>query len=423
MIQVNIALETFCLLLLLIMLSFSLYSSRKAKLDILFETMVGITMLTLGADVTYYFFADTSNINLLYFVNFCSFSFGFLLSACYAQYVLEYINLHGSASKWYARVPIAVALVAFILVVVQMFNHMYFSFDEEGHYQRGALFLMDTAFVLIITLCAIVMIVANRKALNGSDLFPLLSYCILPVLAIGLQIFIPQITFVLLATTLSLFIIYSMIQVEYTRRLKEAEMALSNAGLRIAMSQIQPHFTYNALASIAQLCTIDPKAAQRATVDFSNYLRGNLDSANSTEPIPFSMELEHLNHYLSIEKLRFEERLNVEFDIGTIEFFIPALTVQPLVENAIKHGICKRPDGGTVKVSSREEEKAFVVTVEDDGVGFEKGDAPDGGGAHIGIDNVRQRLQAMVRGELLLESEKGKGTRATITIPKAEGLN
>ena len=91
---------------------------------------------------------------------------------------------------------------------------------------------------------------------------------------------------------------------------------------------------YNALSSIAILCKLDPDTAYKATVAFSDYLRGNMDSLKQTTPVPFEKELEHLKKYLYIEKLRFDDQLNIEYDIQTTDFKIPLLSIQPLVENA-----------------------------------------------------------------------------------------
>ena len=108
------------------------------------------------------------------------------------------------------------------------------------------------------------------------------------------------------------------------------------------VSQIRPHFMYNALSSIAALCKLDPDTAYDATITFSDYLRGNMDSLKQTAPIPFEKELEHLKKYLHIEKMRFGNKLNIVYDICATDFEIPQLTVQPLAENAVKHGISKK---------------------------------------------------------------------------------
>lgn len=146
-----------------------------------------------------------------------------------------------------------------------------------------------------------------------------------------------------------------------------------------------------------------------------------MDSLTQKTPIPFTDELEHIKHYSDIELLRFGDRINVEYDIKCDSFSVPALSIQPIVENAIKHGITKNPNGGTVKISSFEKDEYYCVKIDDDGVGFDI-DNPDltddGNHAHIGLENVAARLKAMSNAELEIKSQEGKGTHVTIKIPK-----
>lgn len=203
--------------------------------------------------------------------------------------------------------------------------------------------------------------------------------------------------------------------INYEKMQKE----LLQSRVMIMVSQIQPHFLYNALTSIAQLCEKNPKLAKKATIDFADYLRGNMNSLKNNNPVPFETELSHLKTYLSLEKMRFGDELNIVYDINTTDFYIPSLSVQPLVENAVKHGVGMREDGGTVTISTEECEDCYKVIVKDDGVGFDTLQPPkDTTRTHIGMDNVKERISSMCGGNVLIESEIGKGTTATIIIPK-----
>jgi LytS/YehU family sensor histidine kinase len=195
----------------------------------------------------------------------------------------------------------------------------------------------------------------------------------------------------------------------------ERELEIANTSLMI--SQIQPHFLYNALNTIKYLIKRDPKSAEKAVISFSRYLRGNMDSITKKEPIPFAEELEHTKNYCDIELLRFGDKLSIVYDTPVTSFTIPALSVQPLVENAIKHGVTKKPDGGTVTVTTSEDERNFIIKVQDDGVGFDTS-VPISDKKHVGLRNIRGRLKAMVNGELIIESKPDAGTRAVIRIPK-----
>lgn len=200
-----------------------------------------------------------------------------------------------------------------------------------------------------------------------------------------------------------------------------AEKEAYEAKVAVMASQIRPHFMYNALTSIAMMCQINPETAQEATITFAKYLRGNMDSLKQTVPVSFETELEHLRQYLYIEKLRFGKKLNIVYDIQTTDFKIPMLSVQPLVENAVKHGVGMKKKGGTVTVTARETDTAFEVIIADDGVGFDTAAKPaEDGRSHIGMETTRSRLKEMCGGEIRIESKVGEGTTAVITLPKEE---
>jgi sensor histidine kinase YesM len=182
------------------------------------------------------------------------------------------------------------------------------------------------------------------------------------------------------------------------------------------MSQIRPHFIYNTLGSIEQLCIIDPSKAGELVHNFAKYLRGNFGELDNPKPILMSQEMEHVRHYISIENVRFPD-MTFSFEMNSDDFHIPALTIQPIVENAIKHGLMKLSKGGTIRVVSYETESHYCVSVEDDGVGFDTDVLLDER-KHVGIRNIRGRLKAMVNGTLEIESRVGIGTTVLIKIPK-----
>ena len=203
-------------------------------------------------------------------------------------------------------------------------------------------------------------------------------------------------------------------RLEAEKNMVEAE--LKESRISIMLSQIQPHFIYNTLGTIERMCLKDPKKANELVRNFSLYLRGNFSELDSVVPIRFADELKHVEYYVHIEKVRFPD-MNIEYDIEATEFVLPALSVQPLVENAIKHGLMRLETGGTVKIHSYETPTHFCVEVTDDGVGFDT-DAPIDEKKHVGLRNIRGRLKAMVNGALVMESKPGVGTKAIIMIPK-----
>ena len=196
------------------------------------------------------------------------------------------------------------------------------------------------------------------------------------------------------------------------------EMKLQESQISIMLSQIQPHFLYNTLNSIYQLCETNPMRARSMVNFFAEYLRNNLSSLEEPGLISFETELSHIKTYLEIEKIRFEDSLEIEYDIKCVDFSLPVLTVQPIVENAVKHGTSKKRGGGKVTISTDENKESHIIKVFDTGCGFDPSKPKDDGKRHVGIENVRQRLFNMCGGSLSIESEVGKGTLATIIIPK-----
>ena len=194
------------------------------------------------------------------------------------------------------------------------------------------------------------------------------------------------------------------------------EAELKESRISIMLSQIQPHFIYNTLGTIERMCLKDPQKAFDLVRNFSLYLRGNFSELDSVAPIRFEEELKHIEYYVNIEKVRFPD-MSIEYDVEATEFVLPALSVQPLVENAIKHGLMRLESGGTVLVRSYETPTHFCVEVKDDGVGFDTS-LPIDEKKHVGLRNIRGRLNAMVNGDIILESKPGVGTKAVIMIPK-----
>ena len=193
---------------------------------------------------------------------------------------------------------------------------------------------------------------------------------------------------------------------------------LTESRVSTMMSQIRPHFIYNTLGSIEQLCELDPPKAGELVHNFAKYLRGNFGELDNPTPILMSQEMEHVHHYINIENVRFPD-MTFSFEMNSNDFHIPALTIQPIVENAIKHGLMKLSKGGTIKVVSYETDDNYCVTVQDDGVGFDTTVLLDER-KHVGIRNIRGRLKAMVNGTLEIESTIGTGTKVLITIPKGD---
>ena len=220
---------------------------------------------------------------------------------------------------------------------------------------------------------------------------------------------------------LLIFLVWAMYTVpekyRQAMRVNQLEGELEESRIAVMVGQIHPHFLFNALSTIRHLCRTQPQVAWEALGDFAAYLRANTDALTSTKLIPFPHELRHIQSYLKLEKLRMGDSLNIVYDIQEEDFLLPPLTVQPLVENAVKHGIFYAKGGGTVRIATCREGNSIVIRVIDDGVGFDMAERNDTAErVYVGIQNVQTRLQKLLHAGMSVESKKNNGTTVTIRI-------
>lgn len=212
---------------------------------------------------------------------------------------------------------------------------------------------------------------------------------------------------------------HALVYAEYVQRRErqtiELEARLSRARLDALSAQLNPHFLFNALNSIAEMVHRDADAADRMLVDLGALLRHSLD-ASKQQQIPLREELAALDHYVGIEKVRLGERLRMvrEIDLSLLDTRVPHLVLQPLVENAILHAVAQRTTPGEVTVRAIRDQSQLLLEVEDDG-----GDCGAHSGSGIGLDNTRARLQFLYGDDQRIEvdARAGGGTRVRLWLP------
>lgn len=336
----------------------------------------------------------------------------FPLLIFYSTYLISYINDDPDEVRRYAILVAGLSADGFLLVLISGFT---------AHAAVEPWRLADNPwlyfFFLALPMAVVIMIIFSfRKVLRSRRA---LSFLFFELLAAGTVVFdtiVGTVTLAYVVTAFSLLLIYVTVQIDYE---KEQEEQLVQQRIAIMLSQIQPHFLYNVLTSIRALCRSDAHAAERALTDFTLYLRANLDSLNTVGCVPFLKELEHTKHYVDLEKMRFGRDLTVLFNTPVTQFSLPPLTLEPIVENAVRHGVMQRRNGGTVMISTCETESGVRITVADNGVGFdvERLSAPDDR-QHIGLHSVRERLASICGGRLEVESSPSVGTTVTLILPK-----
>lgn len=311
------------------------------------------------------------------------------------------------------RIVYSVTIIGMVLVVISQFTNLYYYFDEHNFYHRNTFYFVSLLVGFIAMSLDASLLIQNRTKMKKIVFVSLLSYLAFPFLAAVCMVFYYGISLLNISIVLSFMFMFVGAMIEQGEELRDARAELM-------VSQMQPHFIYNTLTAIKYLCKHNPEMAAQTIDEFSGYLRGNIDSLTEKDTILFEKELEHTKNYLAIEKKRFGERLNVIYQIETDTFMIPPLTLQPIAENAVKYGICKKDGGGTLRIEVTETAQAYQIKVSDDGVGFDA-DAPIGthdGRRHVGIENVRARVKQRCKGTLEIESTPGKGTVVTIKILK-----
>lgn len=202
-------------------------------------------------------------------------------------------------------------------------------------------------------------------------------------------------------------------------RIMSLQKQLEYDRTNVLLAQISSHFFYHTLNAIQALIVLDPDAAYKMTEDFSRFLRFKVDSVSAENGlVPFREELRTVRAYAEINKIQLQGRLSMEYDVFDADFLIPVLTIQPVVENAIIHGIKPKVGGGTVRVSLSHAEGRYVVRVSDDGVGYTPGEETS---AHsVGIQNIRTRMGQFPGCSMQVESEPGRGT--TVLLIYADNL-
>lgn len=207
-------------------------------------------------------------------------------------------------------------------------------------------------------------------------------------------------------------------------RLEESRHQLQNAEIKALRAQISPHFVYNALNTISSLIRTDPEEARELLQEFADFTRYCFRSDGIFTTL--SDELRNIDRYLTIESARFAGRLNVRLKIApeVLSVVVPFLLIQPLVENAVKHGLARKPGGGTVTVTAQDYGSEALISVEDDGVGMDPELLDDmrdsNSSAHIGLSGINRRMRQVFAGEyaLMVETAPGAGMKVTMRVPK-----
>ena len=272
--------------------------------------------------------------------------------------------------------------------------------------------LVPPMLMLVLNL---IYIILKRKVLSKGEFRAFILYLILPLISTVIQMFSYGLLMIVIGTSLASLIMLVFInheQITSYFHQKEENFRISTENMAL---QMRPHFIYNVLMSIYYLINSNPEKAQQVTLDFTSYLRKNFTAVARKDVVPFTEELEHTRAYLNVEQVRFDGRLFADFVIPHTNFHLPPLSLQPIVENAVKHGVDPELDPLHIYVSTKKVGDCSQIIVEDDGVGIITGKKNND--PHIALENIQKRLELLCGGSLTITSREGGGTKVVITIP------
>ena len=339
--------------------------------------------------------------------------FSSVLMPMLTWYMLFLLGLDWRKSPVF-RIVMLLWTIYFILLISTQFTTAIYYYTPDNVYHRGPLYPLLLVPPILIMLVNQFYLIRRKDDLNRKQFAALLAYFLLPMIAMVLQICFYGLYLIVFGTSLAAMIMLSFIVWDLMEQYMHQREEIMRQRSRIMVLEMRPHFIFNTLTSIYYLSVQDAAKAQQVILDFTTYLRRNFDAIAKERMIPFSSELEHTRAYLAVEQVRFEDKLFVEFDAPHTDFQIPPLTLQPIVENAVKHGIDPELDSLNITVQTRKTDSGSRIIVKDSGPGFKPSDNDE---PHIALDNIRKRLELMCRGTLTISSGEESGTTVEIFIP------
>ena len=348
-------------------------------------------------------------------VNFLS----FLIIPLSAQYVSEIIYKRSGYRLYWELIEWGIFIFGALLLIANEIYPFIYRIDYLGRYVRMMFFWLPDLIGLAGILTALAVALAYSKYMMIIERAAVVSFLTLPMIGIVIKLFYPDSPFITLAIVISVIILFISYETCYVQFLVEKEKKLSEEKLKLVNQQMKPHFIFNTLTLIRFQCLTAPNDAAETVTEFSNYLRGITDYLTEEDRISVEAELDIVKNYLQIQSKRFGDGIKLEYDIEETDFDVPPFSIQTLVENAVHHGFKSgQIKDGIVRITTKKEGNNHIVTVEDNGVGFDKNELKKEEKNHVGITNTKNRVEIMCKGSFDIESEPGKGTRAVVMIPE-----
>ncbi|MCR5451218.1 MAG: histidine kinase [Lachnospiraceae bacterium] len=335
----------------------------------------------------------------------------FVLSLLGGVFISRYIHyvISSNEKDHSPRWMIPVYILYFISVIIVLLSLKYrflYDFDDHNRYYRGEYYWILEVIGLIMILINLLHLVGNHKKIDRMEYIACIFYLAVPFFAVFVQIFFYGLSIATFSYTVCQIFIFIVYEQRYTNRLVELEKERNEERIKMLREQISPHFIFNSLLSIQELCLEDPPKASYGIKQFAKYLRGNIEAMNSDDLIPFEQELSYIKEYIELENLDPANDIKIDYFIEYDDFSLPLLVVEPLIENAVRHGIAYRSEG-IIELHSRRVNREVVVTVKDNAVGNCSETEKQSGHRSVAINNIKERLKLQCKGHLEIKKEDG----------------
>ena len=344
---------------------------------------------------------------------FLSSLFSSLLMPVLTDFMLELCGEPRRGSRLFWTVAVLWGLY-FGMLLSTLFSPAIYAIDDAGVYRRGPLYALLLIPPVLIMLLNLWGLWRRRGRLSARQRLALLLFLALPLVGMVVQIFYYGVLTTALGVILGAMAMFVFILLDQMDSFIRQTEENAQKAFDIRILQMRPHFIYNAMTSIYYITEENPKKGQSVIRDFTIYLRKVFDSVTRREPVPFTEELEHTRAYLAVEQARFEDQLSVTFDTPHTDFRLPPLTLQPIVENAVKHGIDPEIERVSVVIRTRAVDGGSEIVVENDGADY----IPTAdGGEGVGLGSTRARVERMCGGKLTIAPREGGGAVVTLFLP------
>lgn len=428
---VNLSIELLSLILCAFLLAAGISLSKDSPAERTFSVIALFMVLNVGGDLISWFFTTGDGLhnyilcqlgnNLTYYC--APIAYTLMMLFAYRNATASAPYEKGSFSRPQTRAGrallgciLALFLIDIAMVLANYATGWFYHIGAGNAFTWGPLRTVPDNIALAQFLLLLPLMLLEAPDRSNAWRGWIMLACI-PLAGLAVENLFPTLMLVYPCVTLSLVMTHISLSRHNRMLLMQRELELAQSQTKLLSTQMRSHFIFNSLAAIEGLCEEDPHAAQRAIGDFSRYLRGNMQAVGDADLVPFSTEMQNVKSYLALEQIDPSSRFQVDYDLTCTSFRIPSLTVQPLVENAVRHGVARMGAEGCISIRSYECESTYEVSVTDNGgaARCDKTDKSEHNG--IAIENVKKRLDLQCKGTLTLDITPD-GAVATVHVPK-----